>query len=103
MATRSKGPRPDDPAMFKRLFDGAPVAGTPDDLLWLLKEASDLPRLYLCCGTEDALHAENLRFTDACRAQNIAVTTDFGPGGHDWAYWDARIQDVLAWLQVVRK
>lgn len=25
-------------------------------------------------------------------------TADFGPGAHDWAYWDARIQDVLAWL-----
>ena len=26
------------------------------------------------------------------------VTADFGPGAHDWAYWDATIQDVLAWL-----
>jgi S-formylglutathione hydrolase FrmB len=26
------------------------------------------------------------------------VATSFGPGAHDWAYWDARIQDVLAWL-----
>ena len=26
------------------------------------------------------------------------MTADFGPGAHDWAYWDARIQDVLAWL-----
>jgi S-formylglutathione hydrolase FrmB len=23
---------------------------------------------------------------------------DFSPGAHDWAYWDAKIQDVLAWL-----
>ena len=34
---------------------------------------------------------------------HLSVTTDFGPGDHDWAYWDARIQDVLAWLQVVRR
>ena len=26
------------------------------------------------------------------------MTADFGPGAHDWAYWDDRIQDVLAWL-----
>ena len=26
------------------------------------------------------------------------MTTSFGPGDHDWAYWDDRIQDVLAWL-----
>ena len=23
---------------------------------------------------------------------------DFGPGEHEWGYWDAHIQDVLAWL-----
>jgi S-formylglutathione hydrolase FrmB len=28
------------------------------------------------------------------------VTGDFGLGVHDWACWDARIQDVLAWLPV---
>jgi S-formylglutathione hydrolase FrmB len=26
------------------------------------------------------------------------VTTDLRPGRHEWALWDAVIQDVLAWL-----
>jgi S-formylglutathione hydrolase FrmB len=89
--------------MFKRLFGGEPVAGTPDDLFWLLRRKADLPRLYLCCGTEDALHPESVRFAEECRARDIALTMDFGPGAHDWAYWDARIRDVLAWFQVVRR
>jgi putative tributyrin esterase len=37
-------------------------------------------------------------FRDAAVAAGANVTADFGPGAHDWAYWDARIQDVLAWL-----
>ena len=39
-----------------------------------------------------------MTFHKACRAAGIPVTVDFGPGAHDWAYWDRKIQDVLAWL-----
>ncbi|TWH69877.1 hypothetical protein JD77_04892 [Micromonospora olivasterospora] len=28
----------------------------------------------------------------------MPLTVDFSPGTHDWAYWDAKIRDVLAWL-----
>jgi putative tributyrin esterase len=60
--------------------------------------ATRLPRLYVCCGTEDVLYDENVMFCDACRARGVPLTVDFGPGEHDWGYWDAKIQDVLAWL-----
>jgi len=103
MARRSQEEWPGDPGFFKRVFGEAPVAGTVNDLNWLIAQASDVPRLYVCCGAEDPLYADNLTFVGACRAQNVAVTTDFGPGEHDWAYWDTKIQDVLAWLHVVRR
>jgi S-formylglutathione hydrolase FrmB len=44
------------------------------------------------------LIGDNERFRDACAAAGVPLTTDFGPGAHDWAYWDVRIQDVLTWL-----
>src|SRR5690606_29102763 len=83
-----------------RVFGGRPIAGTADDLLWLVDQAdaAALPRLYLACGTEDFLYEENLRFQDACLGKGIPLTVELGPGGHDWAYWDAKIQQVLAWL-----
>jgi len=99
-AQRAKG---DDAEMFKRVFGEAPLTGTVNDLNWLISQATERPRLYVCCGTEDPLYPDNLTFLDVCRAKDVAVTTDFGPGEHDWAYWDARIRDVLAWLQVVRR
>jgi S-formylglutathione hydrolase FrmB len=82
------------------IFGDSPVAGTGDDLLWLLDQAEPgtLPRLYLCCGTEDSLYDENVRFRDACHAKGVPVTVDFGPGEHEWGYWDTKIQEVLAWL-----
>ena len=57
-----------------------------------------IPPLYVCCGTADDGFDDNQRLVDAMRRRGLAVTDDFGPGDHDWAYWDARIQDVLAWL-----
>jgi S-formylglutathione hydrolase FrmB len=92
--------RPEDPRMFDRIFDGAEVSGTPDDLLWLLTQVDPaaLPDLYLCCGTEDALIADNRGFVAACGAAGVPVTSSFGAGAHDWAYWDTQIQEVLAWL-----
>jgi putative tributyrin esterase len=91
---------PDDRGVVDRVFGDRRVAGTGDDLLWLLDRAdvAALPRLYLACGTEDVLYDENVTFQDACRAKGVPLTVDFGPGGHEWGYWDTKIQDVLAWL-----
>jgi putative tributyrin esterase len=89
---------PGDPTLFQRIFgDDSPV-GTDADLLSSVERRVDLPRLYICCGTEDRLYADNIAFRDTCAAKGVDVTTDFGPGDHEWAYWDAKIQDVLAWM-----
>jgi S-formylglutathione hydrolase FrmB len=90
----------DDPRMFDRVFGDEAIEGSDDDLFWLVEQAEPtrLPALSLSCGTEDALYADNAAFATACAARSIRLTTSFGPGGHDWAYWDARIHDVLRWL-----
>lgn len=94
------GRQRDAPGLFTPIFGDRPAAGTDDDLLWLLGRAdlAATARLYVCCGTEDELYPESVTFRDACLARGIPVTVDFGPGSHEWGYWDARIQDVLAWL-----
>lgn len=86
--------------LMDRVFGDRTFAGSDDDLGALLDRVDPavLPPLYLCCGTEDELHAENVAFVDAARARGVGLTSAFGPGEHDWAYWDATIQDVLAWL-----
>jgi S-formylglutathione hydrolase FrmB len=86
--------------MFERIFGDQTIAGGPDDLLALLDQAEPetLPSLYLSCGTEDPLYADNVAFDQACRRAGVDVTTHFVPGEHEWGFWDARIQEVLAWL-----
>ena len=100
VARLASGRRPEDPRMFDRIFDRREVAGTPDDLFWLLPRAdvAALPSLYLCCGTEDVLIDDNRALAETCAAAGVPLSTSFGPGEHDWAYWDTRIQEVLAWL-----
>lgn len=101
---RTRRERPEDPRLIERVFGDDEVAGSADDLLALVARADPaaLPALYVCCGTEDELIGDNETFRDACASAGVPLTVDFGPGAHDWAYWDAKIQDVLAWLPLPR-
>jgi S-formylglutathione hydrolase FrmB len=56
------------------------------------------PRLFQYCGSEDFLYADNVRFRDFVRPLGFDYTYEETPGDHDWVYWDAMIQKVLAWL-----
>jgi putative tributyrin esterase len=93
-----------DPDLWDRVLGGPPAGrrGTEDDLRWLVEQAVaagvELPALYVGCGTEDRLFAQNQLFIDRLARLGVAVQTDFRPGDHEWGLWDRMIQDVLAWL-----
>ena len=77
------------------------VSNSQHDLFALAKKVSRervKPRLYQCCGTEDFLYADNVRFRDAIRKLPLDLTYEEGPGEHVWAYWDKMIQNVLRWM-----
>ncbi|AYF27392.1 esterase [Micromonospora tulbaghiae] len=89
---------PVDPAVWHTVWGDGPVPADDDTVGLLERSGDDRPALYVACGTEDFLYEDSMRFLDVARKRDVPVTVDFGPGDHDWAYWDARIQDVLAWL-----
>jgi putative tributyrin esterase len=77
------------------------VPNSKHDLFALAKKIAKAPvkpRLYQCCGTEDFLYADNVRFRDAIRKLPLDFTYEEGPGEHVWSYWDKMIQNVLAWM-----
>jgi len=81
--------------------DLSKVPGSDHDLFVLAKRASKnkvKPRLFQCCGTGDELHPDNISFRDVVSKLPLDLTYTDGPGEHSWAYWDARIQDVLTWM-----
>ncbi|GAB6992316.1 alpha/beta hydrolase [Paenibacillus pini] len=90
------------PFRYDLVFGDQDITGTDQDLLWLLKQCDQAdgpkPMLYQCCGTEDFLYEDNQEFRKICAETNLQLTYVESPGGHDWTYWDAKIQDVLNWL-----
>ena len=91
-------------AVFDLVYGEEDIAKTDNDLLWLLeqndKSGEPLPKLYLCCGTEDFLYEDNLSFLEKCQQTRFDLTYEFEPGTHEWGFWDKKIQDVLAWLPI---
>lgn len=86
--------------------DVSKVTGSKHDLFALAKKAAKSPaklRLYQCCGTEDFLYADNVRFRDALRKLPFDLTYEEGPGEHVWPYWDKMIQHVLKWMFAINK
>jgi len=85
--------------------DDLAVTGTDHDLFHLAdrlasdETAPDL-MLYQCCGTEDFLYQDNLRFRDHVMSLGLNLLYEEGPGIHEWAYWDKHIQRVIGWLPI---
>ena len=96
---------PEDPAwsgLMQDIFgDPEKVSGGPHDLFALAKKNSHSSlrtRLFQYCGTEDFLYQENLHFRDFIRPLGFDYTYAETPGDHTWGYWDAMIQQVIAWM-----
>lgn len=81
--------------------DLSKLRGSDKDYEALAKELSNrenIPRMYLCCGTEDHLINANRKFRDLLLENNFDVTYVEGPGEHNWYFWDEYILKVLEWL-----
>ena len=77
------------------------VSGSENDLFAAATALTDpalRPKIYMWCGTEDFLYAENTRMRDHLRALGYDLTYEESPGDHQWRYWDQKIADALAWL-----
>lgn len=61
-----------------------------------------VPKMYLCCGTEDGLVTANRDFRDFLNENGVDLTYVEGPGKHDWVFWDTYIKKVLDWLPLNR-
>jgi S-formylglutathione hydrolase FrmB len=83
------------------------LRGSDNDLMHLAARLAcsrgPRPALFQCCGTEDFLYQDNLRFRDHARKLGLNLTYEEGPGTHEWGYWDRMIQRVLEWLPLKKR
>ncbi len=90
-------------ALFENVLGGRSLAEVGGDLFAAVDavDPGAAPRLFVACGTEDVRLVDGNRLLASYAAdRGLDVTTSFTPGEHEWGYWDARIQDVLAWLDL---
>jgi putative tributyrin esterase len=94
--------RPHMRALVAKVFADRQVAGTDEDLMYLVKNAdpATLPPLMLRCGTEDHLIKQNERFVAACETAGVDLDAAYAPGAHEWPFWDEHIQTVIDWLPI---
>ena len=83
------------------------IKGSGNDLFRLAKEKKEragkgehLPKIYMCCGTEDRLLEDNRDMKKYLEENGYDLTYEESPGNHEWGYWDVNIQKVLAWLPI---
>lgn len=59
--------------------------------------ASDAPKpkIFQCCGTEDMLYQDNIKFRDHIKSLELPLKYKEYPGTHNWKFWDAHITEGL--------
>jgi putative tributyrin esterase len=82
-----------------RIF-GPTLEGGPNDVYALARRADRdrLPALRIDCGRDDFLFDSNRRFHAHLDSLEIPHEYAEHPGAHDWAYWDAHIQETIAFF-----
>ncbi len=58
-------------------------------------QIASLPYLYFDCGLEDGFLATNRELANILLTKKIPHQFRQLPGGHDWAYWDQQVKEVL--------
>lgn len=65
------------------------------DLAKKINEQSVKPKIYCACGTEDYLHADNVRFRDEITKLNFDFTYEEWAGQHDWYFFNEALKKAL--------
>ena len=85
-------------ALFGPLDEAIASDKNPRVLIQQLKGKKQLPRIYLCCGTEDRLLFQSQNIRPLLEDAGFDVTYVEGPGNHNWDFWDTYIKKVIDWL-----
>ena len=90
-------------AIFGPMADAAGSDKNPRVLVDELAGNSDLPKIYMACGTQDDLLPASRLYRQILTQAGFDLTYFEGPGKHDWDFWDQQIKLVLDWLPLDEK
>lgn len=61
-----------------------------------VRNVENFPRLYLDCGVQDSFLSINREMSSVLKRNGIVHAYNEFEGGHDWDYWDARLESILS-------
>lgn len=65
------------------------------DILELLKNTKQLPKIYLTCGTNDFFYSDHLRFCKELKSKKIPFLFEQWNAQHDFIYFDEAIKKMI--------
>lgn len=85
-----------------RMEDPAELKDTEHDIFGVARKNAaagiPFPKLYIWCGTEDALVKVNREYRDLLTELGVEFCYEESEGDHSWKWWDLHIQDALRYL-----
>ncbi len=95
------------PARLTDVFsDPAHLEGTDADIFHLIKklkeEGRPVPKLFLCCGTEDFLYQLHIGAKEKFKTLKADAHFEEYPGAHTWDFWDEHIKRAFDWMPLKR-
>lgn len=78
------------------------LKGTKHDVFALAKQLVEagkpFPKLYMWCGEQDTLLAQNDRFHAYLNDLGVEHLYETSEGDHSWRWWDLHVQDAMKYL-----
>lgn len=85
--------------VFGNMEEAAKTDKNPRIALAQLKARGvEVPKMYMCCGTEDRLLTANRSLRDHLLAEGVELTYEESEGNHNWDFWNEYIRKILNWL-----
>ncbi|MBR1710896.1 MAG: acetylesterase [Clostridia bacterium] len=98
---KRSGPTSDE--YMKAIFREPDLLNSDLNPIWLVRQLLDrnvnIPEIYLSCGEQDFLLADNQKFDHELTALGVPHTFMTSEGRHDWDFWDKELKFLIRnWL-----
>ncbi|MCM1217421.1 MAG: alpha/beta hydrolase-fold protein [Lachnospiraceae bacterium] len=71
----------------------------PEELIRRHRAAQErIPAIYMACGTEDGLLANNHAFRDFLKENDVEHVYCESAGVHNWAFWNQYLEPAIQWM-----
>ncbi len=88
-------------ALERMLGDLTTIVGSERDPQAMAQKAvknNTMPPVYMACGTEDFVYANNVQMKKDLEAMGASVTWVEAAGAHEWTFWDQYIEMAIDWF-----